>query len=136
MKDEKAAILAAQDVFLYLSRHDLAPVALIEALAHANAPIVIDIGGLCEMVGPELVGNVLPRDLPREAVITRSADLVATYVSDAGSLARDRNWARARYVAAYHPDAFRARVLALIEESVPRSGSAPAGKGLLAGEVR
>lgn len=63
-EERKSALLARADVFLYLSRHDLAPVALIEALAHGCAPIVLDVGGVAQMVGPALAGNVIPADAP------------------------------------------------------------------------
>lgn len=128
---EKAATLSRQDVFLYLSRHDLAPLAVIEALAHANAPIVIDIGGLREMVGPKLSGNVLGSAWPREDAIEHAADLIAAYAADRSVLARDQAYARARYIENYRPDVFRARVLGILTGDVPQPGNSPAGPNVL-----
>jgi len=128
-EEDKSTILSGQDVFLYPSRHDLAPVALIEALAHANAPIVIDIGGLREMVGPQLSGNVIPAGLSRDAMISRAADVIAAYAESEQRLEQDRGHARARYLNSYHPGTFRARVVALVN-AAGEPGAAPAGKRL------
>jgi len=135
-REMKAALLTSHDVLLYLSRHDLSPLVVIEALAHGNIPIVIDCGGLREMVGPQLSQNVLPANLSRDAAITRAVDIILGYAADRSLLARDKMRARERYLKAYHPEAFRGDILSFINEDDPRSADATPHKSALAGEVR
>lgn len=113
--DEQARsrLLADSDVFLYLSRHDLAPLALIEALAHGCAPLVLDIGGLRRMVGARLSGNVLEPSLDGAALAAEAADRLQAYGRDRPRLEADRDAARARYGEAYSPQMFRERLEAL-----------------------
>lgn len=109
-EERKNFMLADADIFLYLSRHDLAPVALIEALAHGCAPIVLDIGGVAEMIGPELEANVL--ELRDDTVpMARARDLIENYLNDPDALARDKTRARKRYLNAYSPKIFRTGIL-------------------------
>jgi len=90
---------------------------------------VIDIGGLREMVGPQLSGNVIPAGLSRDAMISRAADVIAAYAESEQRLEQDRGHARARYLNSYHPGTFRARVVALVN-AAGEPGAAPAGKRL------
>lgn len=107
---DKSRFLAGLDVFVYLSRHDHAPLVLLEALAHGLAPIVIDTGGVAEMLGPELAGNVIASGLADSEVSARAAQIIATYVHDPDLLAHDRRAARGRYLSAFTPDRFAAAV--------------------------
>lgn len=113
---EKNAFFVKQDVILYLSRHDLAPLALLEALAYGNVPIVIDIGGLREILGPGLEQNALPSDSTRDDVVSMAAEIVATYASSPEQLSSDKAEARARYLSNYRPGLFRERVLHLVAD--------------------
>ncbi len=107
-EEDKSAILAGAHVFLYLSRHDLAPLALIEALAHGMAPIVLDVGGIAEMMGAELRHNVLAPSLKGEELADAVTWRLEAYLADPARLERDRSAARRRYEACYSPDRFRA----------------------------
>ena len=113
---DKHDALSRQDVFLYLSRHDLAPLSLLEALAHGNAPVVIDVGGLREIVGPELECNVLPTSYSRDEVVARAVEIIGTYTNDPDLLARDKALARKRYTDEYRPTAFRERVVDIVKD--------------------
>lgn len=106
-EEEKSRILAGSHVFLYLSRHDLAPLALIEALAHGSAPIVLDVGGIAEMVGGELRHNVLDPSLKGEELADAVAWRLEAYLADPARLEKDRQAARRRYEARYSPEKFR-----------------------------
>lgn len=104
-------ILADLDIFFHLSRHDLAPVALIEAMSHACVPIVLDVGGMLEMVGSDLSDNVLNPKQSKETLTGQIKSIVAGYNSDMVRLEGDKKAARARYSAEYCPHRFRERVL-------------------------
>lgn len=123
-EERKSALLAEADIFLYLSRHDLAPVALIEALAHGCAPIVLDIGGLAEMVGRDLNGNVITETEPR-ASLGHACAMMEAYLADPRALARDKHLARQRYLDAYSPKIFRANILRFLA----RPDDAESGRG-------
>ena len=112
----KTAILSKTDVFLYLSRHDLAPIALIEALAHGAVPIVLDIGGLADMVGAHFAKNVLPAHLTGEALFSEAKRIIAGYGSDPDRLFADKNAARRRYLDEFSPTRYRTRILAELND--------------------
>lgn len=120
----KTTLLADADVFLYLSQHDLAPVALIEAMAHGCAPVVLDIGGLAEMVGPKLRDNVLPVG-DRNAIRAAATACIRGYLDHPDRLIWDKARARERYLAAFSPDIFRASVLGHLAAD-KRPAAAPA----------
>jgi len=114
-EERKSSLLAQADIFLYLSRHDLAPVALIEALAHGCAPIVLDIGGLAEMVGSDLHGNVIA-DTEQRASLGHACAMIEAYLADPKALERDKNLGRQRYLDAYSPKIFRANILRFLAQ--------------------
>lgn len=134
---EKSRLLSDFDVFLYLSRHDLAPLALIEALAHACAPILLDIGGLRDMVGPALANQVLPADADAADLYPRIHALISTYCAHPDRLAQTKAEARLRYVAQYGPARFRDGLLAALEDDTAQDSVAiapsVAGAGQRAG---
>ncbi|MEM1048131.1 MAG: glycosyltransferase [Pseudomonadota bacterium] len=127
----KTTLLADADVFLYLSQHDLAPVALIEAMAHGCAPIVLDIGGLAEMVGPKLRDTVLPVG-DRNAIRAAATSRIRGYLDHPDQLVWDKARARERYLATFSPDIFRASVLGHLAVD-NRLAAAPATVSHLAG---
>lgn len=113
--DEQARsrLLADSDIFLYLSRHDLAPLVLIEAMAHGCAPLVLDVGGLREMVGAGLSGNVLDAGLAGADLAAAAAGRLEAYGRDRPRLDADRGEARARYLRNHSPERFRERLEAV-----------------------
>ena len=119
-EERKTALLANADVFLYLSRHDLAPVALIEALAHGCAPIVLDIGGLAEMVGPELSSNVISHANASTALVCAEA-MIRNYRLDKAALSRDKARGRERYLKTYSPQIFRKTILEFLGVAADRT---------------
>ena len=134
---EKSRLLKDFDVFLYLSHHDLAPLAVIEALAHGCAPILLDIGGLRDMVGRALADQVLPAEADTAALYPRIHALISAYCADPVRLAQTKAEARLRYVDKFSPARFyQALAAALGEDTAPtRIGGAPslAGAGREAG---
>jgi len=124
-EEEKSRILRELDVFLYLSRHDLAPIALIEALAHGAAPIVLDIGGLREMVGAGFAKNILLPSLDHTELMSAIVKIIAAYRSDPVSLLAHRAAARARYVTEFSPARYRRRILAELGRPTPDTSVAP-----------
>ena len=134
---EKSRLLKSFDVFLYLSRHDLAPLAVIEALAHGCAPILLDIGGLRDMVGRALEDQVLPAQADAAALYAQIHGLISSYCADPSRLAQTKAEARLRYVDKYSPQRFRDGLIAALDEDTAqvRAGAIPhlAGTGHRAG---
>ncbi len=96
-KDE---LLRNLDIFLYPSKHDHAPLVVIEALSHGVVPIVVDTGGAAEIVGADLEQNVVPAGLTGDDLTAELVRRIAPY-RDGTRLAADRRLARARFLAAY-----------------------------------
>jgi len=122
-EDEKKRLLGQIDVFLYPSRHDLAPLALIEAMAHSCVPIVFETGGIPEIVGPELENNVLPTTLGKDAFCKRACALVETYLADRKKFNNDSKCARAQFLARYSQAGFSGNVLALLAQDFATSNN-------------
>jgi glycosyltransferase involved in cell wall biosynthesis len=98
---EKDTFLRGLDVLLYPSLHDHAPLVVIEALSYGVVPIVIDTGGIQEIVGPGLSQNVFHAQSggePFETFVTRALE---RYAIDRQWFAADRAKARARYLETY-----------------------------------
>ncbi|MEM8813069.1 MAG: glycosyltransferase family 4 protein [Pseudomonadota bacterium] len=121
---EKSRLLGEIDVFLYLSHHDLAPVALIEALAHGCVPIVLDIGGLSEMMGSELRHLVIE---PDEKAAEKALAIIEGYRRDPSSLERDRKRARIQYHLTFSLDAFSRQLLRHLSGQPDNTGAGRIG---------
>ncbi|WP_047145836.1 glycosyltransferase [Aquamicrobium sp. LC103] len=104
---EKSRQLAATGIFLYLSRHDLAPLVLIEAMAHGCVPLVLDVGGIAEMMGAELSGNVFDAGMNHEELAGLLVDKVRSYIEAPEKFARDSEAARRRYETNFSESNFR-----------------------------
>lgn len=115
-EEHKTDLLSEADIFLYMSRHDLAPVALIEALAHGCAPIVLDIGGLAEMVGPQLHSNVIV-ETESESALPHAQDMIRAYLGVPELLAQDKARARHRYLTTYSPEIFKTTLLGFLKSA-------------------
>ncbi len=111
----KAAFFSGLDVIVYLSRHDHAPIVLIEGLSHGLVPIVLDTGGIAEMVGPHFAGHVMQREASPGALARDIAKILEGYVADRGRLRGDRQAARDRYLSGFSEDRFNARLDAIFE---------------------
>ena len=88
------------DAFVYPSKHDHAPLVVIEALSHGLVPIVLDTGGIAEIVGPDFAKNVVPSGLSGSDLWTAIEQRLEPY-RDPAHLVADRNRARARFLATY-----------------------------------
>lgn len=112
--EEKARWLEWADVLTYPSRHDHAPLVVLEAMAHGVVPIVCDTGGVAELPGAALSDNIVPPGLPPADIAAHMRDRLRLYASDALILARDRAAAQARHGAAFTTDRFRRDMLAVL----------------------
>ena len=115
--DEKSRILGEADIFLYPSRHDLAPLALIEAIAHGCVPIVFNTGGIPDIVGPELGANCIDSGISNDAFVREARKLITGYHKNRDRLARHSKQAREHFDASYSKSKFNASILALLNET-------------------
>lgn len=113
--EAKHEFLASLDLFLYPSAHDHAPLVLIEAMAHGAVPIVLDTGGIAEIVGAELAGNVLAAHLGPNDRVTAAARLVEAYRSDPAHVDHDRRRSRERFLSAFTEAHFRRALRDILE---------------------
>jgi glycosyltransferase involved in cell wall biosynthesis len=112
---EKDNFFRGLDILLYPSLHDHAPLVVIEALSHGVVPVVIDTGGIQEILGGGLSRNVFHAqsgDEPFETFVTRT---IERYACDPSQLAADRAKARARYLEMYTEADFVRRCRAILE---------------------
>lgn len=112
-EDGKADFLRGLDVFLYPSEHDHAPLALAEGLAHGLVPIVLDQGGIPEMVGPHFAQNVVARAHDRAERVRRIVERIAVLATDRAGLVADRRIARQRWREFYSEHVFETKSLAV-----------------------
>ncbi len=115
----KDAFLRGLDVFVYPSKHDHAPLVVIEALSHGLVPIVVDTGGIAEIVGPDFAKNVVPAHLTGIDLWTAIEQRLEPY-REAAYLKSDRDRARARFLAAYTEARFESGLRAIVEIDAPR----------------
>lgn len=112
---EKDRFLRSLDVLLYPSLHDHAPLVLIEALAYGVAPIVMDTGGISEILGAGLKDNVFVASHggePFESFVTR---MLRRYAADRTYLTAHQATARERYLETYTEADFIRRCRAILE---------------------
>ncbi len=120
----KADFLHDLDVFLYLSRHDHAPLVLIEAMAHGAVPICLDTGGIAEIMGTALAPNLIRRNLDSAHMQSEVLRRLEVYASNPAALAADRKAARRRYLEAYTEAAFASSLASIVwNDPASRTGS-------------
>jgi len=107
---QKSGFFDGIDIFLYPSRHDLAPLVLAEAMAHGAVPIVLDVGGMGEMVGPELRQNVLQVTNDKADWQSEVQERVGAYSASADGLSCDSAGALRAYENQFTPERFIARI--------------------------
>ena len=112
--DTKDRFFAGLDVFLYLSEHDHAPLVVIEAMSHGALPIVLDTGGIPEIMGPALAHLVLSRDLSATERTTAVMQLLDRYRAEPGAIDTDREAVRNRYLSEFSEPRFRDRLRAIL----------------------
>ncbi|MCB1510611.1 MAG: glycosyltransferase family 4 protein [Hyphomicrobiaceae bacterium] len=108
---EKHRRLGATDVFIYPTEHDLAPLVVIEAMAHGAVPVVFDTGALRELVGPEFASHVIVPNRDRAAYCADVVAIVETLCADPERLMAARKAARDRYDARFTPARFEDTLL-------------------------
>lgn len=107
----KRQLLGATDIFIYPTEHDLAPLVVIEAMAHGAVPVVFDTGALREMVGPSFEPNVVVPDRDPQASCAETVAIVGRHARDPAALASARHASRARYETHFTPGRFEADLL-------------------------
>ncbi|HUS98532.1 MAG TPA: glycosyltransferase family 4 protein [Hyphomicrobiaceae bacterium] len=116
---EKSRILHGLDFFIYPTDHDLAPLVVLEAMAHGAIPIVFDTGGLREMVGVEFQDHVIAEKGNPEVYAGKMVAIVRAISADPGRLARAKETARRHFELHYTEAVYRSR-LASVVDSTPR----------------
>lgn len=111
----KDAFLASTDLFIYLSRHDFAPLVLIEAMSHGAIPIAFDIGAVKDLLGPEFASHVIPADGTEDEWKARIAEITNDYVVDPARLERDREVARRRFMHTFTEAKFADQLRSILE---------------------
>jgi len=124
-KEEK---LLEADIFLYPSRHDHAPLVILEALAAGCVPIVLDTGGIADMVGPDFVDYVVESDQPDHIVAEKMAQLVK-WLDDNPQKRRElQKKARKRYLENYTLELFSQRLLTMMTTSPSKKSAKQPGE--------
>lgn len=114
---DKDAYWRGIDVFVYPSRHDHAPLVVLEALSYGVVPIVLDTGGVAEMLGSGLAHAVAATHDGADAFAKKAAALLGAYATDPGRLAADRHAARDRYLSHFDEPRFARRLITLLDGS-------------------
>jgi len=122
-EEDKHALLKDMDIFLYPSRHDLAPLSLIEAIAHGCVPIVFATGGIPEIVSPYFSKNVMPVDMERQTFAKAAADVINTYIKRPKALAKDAKYIREHFLETYSEAKFRANILSMLKNNSEQTQS-------------
>jgi glycosyltransferase involved in cell wall biosynthesis len=99
--DEKFRVLASANLYVYPSRHDHAPLVLLEAMALGLVPIVLNTGAMAEMVGPDFAPNVIGSNAADSTIELHLAERIEYYDKNRDRLAADAHLSRARYLTAY-----------------------------------
>ena len=84
-------------------------------MASGVVPIVYDNQGERELVGPPFAANVIVPDLSVEAMTAGVTRIVRRYDENRLELAKDRETARAYYLARYTEDRFRDGLNAIVD---------------------
>jgi glycosyltransferase involved in cell wall biosynthesis len=124
---EKSRILQAADLFIYPTRHDHAPLVLIEAMAHGTVPLTLDAGGIRSMLGSELAHNVFSHRADAEARQTWMVERIQAYATEPAALVRDSDVSRALYERNHTPAAFERDLRAILDrpQVLPRTHPQP-----------
>lgn len=112
-EDEKAAILRMADLFIYPSRHDHAPLVLLEAMSFGVVPITLDAGGIRSMLGTDLSANVFDHTAAEPETVAALTERAAHYAANTDSLAIDGMLVRQHYLREFSERAFSERLTRL-----------------------
>jgi len=113
-EEDKLALLKDIDIFLYPSRHDLAPLSLIEAIAHGCIPVVFETGGIPEIVSPYFAKNVMPVEMDRHTFAKAASNVIADYSASPKRLAKDSAYIREHFLETYSEAKFRSNILGML----------------------
>ena len=125
--EEKSALLHRADLFVYPSRHDHAPLVLIEAMAHAAVPLTLDAGGIRSLMGEDLAGNVFDHTASREEAINWFVARIRSYEQERDTLASTRDIVLRRFTTEFSETRFRTNLIAIFqhESGVPAHCDSP-----------
>jgi len=113
-EETKSKILGSLDLFIYLSDHDLAPLVLLESLAHSTVPIVFDTGAMREIVGPEFQENVISEKHDCDSYLAAIVSVARKYYEAPELLEAKKRAARRRYLELFSEEAFRSNLSRII----------------------
>jgi glycosyltransferase involved in cell wall biosynthesis len=120
------------DVFVLTSHSEGTSVSLLESLACGTAPVLMDVGGNADVLGPELAAQLTP---PGD--IGRFAEVLASTLRDPERRARAGAAGRARVLSAFGFDAMMARYIEVYERAAGGPGAREsARRAIVAGNHR
>jgi len=114
--EKKHDVFTDMDIFLYPSRHDLAPLSLIEAIAHGCVPVVFETGGIPEIVGPDFAKHVFPTGMEQAEFAEAASAVISIYAGDKKALKADAKRVRAHFLATYSVANFKLNILNIIAQ--------------------
>ena len=120
--DVKSRLLQEADLFIYPTRHDHAPLVLLEAMAHGAVPITLDAGGIRSLMGAGLAENVFDHTAEPRSVRQWMVERVKDYIGDPKRLERARAVTTRHFEDHFSEGRFRASLYDLFNvEPVSRS---------------
>ncbi len=105
--DAIAEFLSDLDLFVYPTKHDLAPLVLLEALAHGTAPIAFDTGSISEMLSPEFSDHVISDTSNPDVYYPAMVTQIAHYDSNREELIARKKMARACFLNRHSKESFK-----------------------------
>ena len=110
-EDLKSEFYFGLDIFLYPTRHDHAPIVLLETLAHSTVPISLQTGGILSLLSPEFKEHVLPATDTHDELSQKVRSLLERYNNDKTILERHKEVAREVYLSRFSPSTFQNKII-------------------------
>lgn len=106
--EEKSNMLMNMDFLIYPTRHDHAPLVLLEGLAHGVIPITLNTGAILSLLSPRFASHVLATE---QDFTEQTENIIRHYLDQPEKLARDSSAARTLYLGRFCAPVFRDGVL-------------------------
>lgn len=120
----KTEFFRGLDLFIYPTRHDHAPLVLIEAMSFGAVPISLDTGGIVSIAGPQFADHILPAGADQQSTTLRARNIIKMYAEDRELLFAAQNRARARYEQAFTRGHFVDRLRSIVNDPVVGASTA------------
>lgn len=106
----KTDLFKKADIFLYPSRHDHAPLVILEAMAGGALPLTLATGGIAEIMGEELKQYVFPPDEGDHILAKKLAETIKSLVENRGDLRKEQALCRERQKTYFSDELFFSRL--------------------------